>query len=326
VDSSKVGKYTVTYSATDLSNNKSNKPSRTVSVIDTTKPTCAVRGKKHIIHYSQDSFKEPGVQRADTCDTSKLTVSKKWNKAFNERKIGDYVRTYTVNDASGNTCKTQRVYSVVDNKIPKLVIKPATGKGDVITLEASNSAVYTDQGATCTDHVDGSLNKAIETVGATSVNLKIPGTYKINYDCQDLSGNMAPQLTRSITVQDTIRPTLTLTGAKYIKRESGFAYTDAGAVAVDSLNGRITKTCLSKGQRMCIQVAGKVNTNKPGKYTLTYSAMDKSGNKAVPLTRVVTVVDTLPPVITLKLKGTKIHKSDSAQRGQNGQRNPAGWN
>merc|ERR1711865_1073916 len=222
VNSAKVGKYTVTYTAKDRSNNKSNKVVRRITVRDTTRPTCSVRGRKHIIHYSQDKFKDPGVKRADTCDKKKMKVQRNWNKAFNERKIGDYVRTYKVKDVSGNSCTTQRVYSVVDNKIPKLNI---------------------DMGASCVDHVDGNLKKAIEVVGSKAVSLKVPGTYKVNYDCQDLSGNMAPQLTRVVKVRDTIRPVLKLTGAAYIKRESGFKYHDKLATAVDTLNGRITKKC-----------------------------------------------------------------------------------
>jgi hypothetical protein len=322
VDTSKVGKYSVVYSATDKSKNPSTPKNlnRVVNVVDTTSPTCSIRGLSHIVHYSQDKFRDPGLKRTDTCDKSKLRVFKKWNKAFNERKIGDYVRTYSVNDASGNKCTAQRVYSVVDNKIPKLTPK---GK-DIITFEASNTKLYSDAGAKCIDHVDGDITNQIETVGA-SVSLKRPGTYKVKYDCQDLSGNQAPQQVRTVVVQDTIKPVLTLTGAKLIKREAGFTYNDKGATALDNLNGRITKKCVAKGQRMCIRTVGKVNTSKPGKYTLSYHVMDKSGNKADVIKRVIQVVDTLPPVITLKLKGKKIHKSAGNQRGQNGQRNPAGW-
>merc|ERR1719409_2701266 len=134
VDTSKVGKYSVVYSATDKSKNPSTPKNlnRVVNVVDTTSPTCSIRGLSHIVHYSQDKFRDPGLKRTDTCNKSKLRVFKKWNKAFNERKIGDYVRTYSVKDASGNKCTAQRVYSVVDNKIPKLTPK---GK-DIITFEA----------------------------------------------------------------------------------------------------------------------------------------------------------------------------------------------
>merc|ERR1719183_1698818 len=277
VDTSKVGKYSVVYSATDKSKNPSTPKNlnRVVNVVDTTSPTCSIRGLSHIVHYSQDKFRDPGLKRTDTCDKSKLPVFKKWNKAFNERKIGDYVRTYSVRDASGNKCTAQRVYSVVDNKIPKLTPK---GK-DILTFEASNTKLYSDAGAKCIDHVDGDITNQIETVGA-SVSLKRPGTYKVKYDCQDLSGNQAPQQVRTVVVQDTIKPVLTLTGAKLIKREAGFTYNDKGATALDNLNGRITKKCVAKGQRMCIRTVGKVNTSKPGKYTLSYHVMDKSGNKA----------------------------------------------
>jgi len=310
VDTSAVGVYTVVYSAKDLSGNKANKKTRTIRVRDTTKPTIAVRGKDHIVHYSQEKFRDPGVKRSDSCDTLKIKVTKSWNKAFNERKLGDYIRTYSIQDASGNKASTQRIYSVVDNKVPVITV---TGK-DTMTFEASNSALYSDKGATCVDHVDGSLNKAIEVSG-DSVNMKVPGTYTVKYDCQDLSGNQAPQMTRTVKVQDTTAPVLTLTGNKWVKRESGFKYKDAGATALDNLNGDITKS---------IVVTGKVNTNKPGKYTLVYSVKDVAGNVATTVQRVIRVVDTLPPVISLTLKGKQIHKSAHTQKGANGQKNPAG--
>merc|ERR1711865_180892 len=291
VDTSAVGVYTVVYSAKDLSGNKANKKTRTIRVRDTTKPTIAVRGKDHIVHYSQEKFRDPGVKRSDSCDTLKIKVTKSWNKAFNERKLGDYIRTYSIQDASGNKASTQRIYSVVDNKVPVITV---TGK-DTMTFEASNSALYSDKGATCVDHVDGSLNKAIEVSG-DSVNMKVPGTY-------------------TVKVQDTTAPVLTLTGNKWVKRESGFKYKDAGATALDNLNGDITKS---------IVVTGKVNTNKPGKYTLVYSVKDVAGNAATTVQRVIRVVDTLPPVISLTLKGKQIHKSAHTQKGANVQKNPAG--
>jgi hypothetical protein len=310
VDTSKVGTYTVSYDASDSSKNAAVEKTRTVTVVDTTKPTIALYGAEHIVHYSQEAFKEPGVKLSDTCDTGVLPVSKSWNKAFNERKLGDYIRTYTVKDASGNTASTTRIYSVVDNKVPKVTV---TGS-DTMTFEASNTALYSDKGATCADHVDGNLDKAVEVSG-DSVNMKVPGTYTIKYDCQDLSGNQAPQMTRTVVVHDTTAPVLTLTGASTVSRESGFKYTDAGATATDNLNGDITAK---------IVVTGTVNTNKPGTYKLTYNVADASGNKAVSVSRTVKVVDTLPPVITLSLKGADIHKSDYSAKGINGQANPAG--
>jgi len=48
-----------------------------------------------------------------------------------------------------------------------------------------------------------------------------------------------------------------------------------------------------------VTVAGSVNVNTPGTYTLTYNGSDDSGNAAAAVTRTVTVVDTTPPTLTL---------------------------
>ena len=48
-----------------------------------------------------------------------------------------------------------------------------------------------------------------------------------------------------------------------------------------------------------IEVVSTVNTDKVGEYTVTYTVSDSSGNEAVEVKRVVKVVDTTSPVITL---------------------------
>jgi len=47
----------------------------------------------------------------------------------------------------------------------------------------------------------------------------------------------------------------------------------------------------------------------PGTYTIVYNVMDSSNNAAPPLQRHVTISDNFKPVITLHLKGTRIHTS-----------------
>ena len=44
-------------------------------------------------------------------------------------------------------------------------------------------------------------------------------------------------------------------------------------------------------------VDNPVDVKKPGEYTITYNATDAAGNKAVEVTRKVTVVDTSVPLI-----------------------------
>lgn len=47
-----------------------------------------------------------------------------------------------------------------------------------------------------------------------------------------------------------------------------------------------------------------MNANILGSYTITYSVIDSHGNTATPVTRIVNVVDTVKPVISLSGSGT----------------------
>jgi len=276
VSPNKVGDYAVTYTSTDATGNISPVSTRQVQVRDTTKPTITIKGAAAMVHYSEDAFAEPGVTYADTCDKTLATHSQKWNKAFNDRKLGDYVRTYSVTDKSGNTNSVTRKYTVVDNKVPIIELVGSS----VETHEATRDADYQDNGAGCQDFVDGVLNHAVETTGDT-VNFRVPATYKVHYDCQDLSGNAAKRVTRTVVVQDTTCPTVKVLGntaVNYI--EAGFPYVDAGATATDSLDGDISKKVFTDGdtvntsqafysRRSCSEIKASYAEAKTGEYYIT---------------------------------------------------------
>merc|ERR1711998_15860 len=150
-----------------------------------------------------NQIKDKGVRTSDRCDKNLPPVKTSWDKKFNDRKVGTYMRTYSVKDASGNKAEITRTFVVVDKKAPEIKI---IGK-DSVTLEASRDVEYTDKGATCKDYVDGVLSHAVEVSGQV-VNMRIPGTYKIRYDCQDLSGNSAVRVLRDVMIEDNSPPVL----------------------------------------------------------------------------------------------------------------------
>ena len=83
-----------------------------------------------------------------------------------------------------------------------------------MTLEETRDTEYVDAGATCTDNVDGNLNHAV-VVSGQIVNLQVPDTYTIQYNCSDLSGNLAQSVTRTVTVvnvNDAPTGTVTISG------------------------------------------------------------------------------------------------------------------
>ena len=83
----------------------------------------------------------------------------------------------------------------------------------------------------------------------------------------------------------------------------GGLYKDGGASAADVVDGTVS-----------VQTSGDVNSNKPGSYTLVYSAVDSLGNVSAKKERTVTVRDTTGPVIKSKGDLTVIHEAGSSYK------------
>lgn len=96
--------------------------------------------------------------------------------------------------------------------------------------------------------------------------------------------------------QDLIAPVITLVGITPVTVLLNSVYIDAGATALDNVDGNITAR---------IVTVNPVNTAVLGTYTVSYNVRDAAGNPAIPVTRTVNVVatpppaDVTPPVITL---------------------------
>mgnify|MGYP001130328433 CR=1 FL=1 len=86
---------------------------------------------------------------------------------------------------------------------------------------------------------------------------------------------------------DTTAPVITLNGLSSMTHEQATEFIDPGATVTDNVDSNLS-----------ISVDGEVNSDVAGEYTLTYSATDTAGNNASE-TRVVTVQDTISPVVTV---------------------------
>lgn len=75
-------------------------------------------------------------------------------------------------------------------------------------------------------------------------------------------------------------PVVTLRGDASMTVDQYAAFEDPGATATDAEDGDLSAR---------VQVAGQVDTSEAGEYTLTYGVLDSVGNRAEPVTRVVTV-------------------------------------
>merc|ERR1711924_455686 len=178
-----------------------------------------------------------------------------------------------------------------------------------MTLEATHEGNYIDDGATCSDQVDGVISQNVEVSGDV-VNLSKVGSYTITYNCKDSAGNAAPTLSRYVHVAQTSCPTCVITGKDELTHEASFPYTDRGAVCTDIIDGTVTA-----------ETVGSVDVGKTGKYVLTYRAKNSVGlwndglaadgeaagagcrGTAINYFRTVTISDTLKPVIKLTYDG-----------------------
>jgi hypothetical protein len=94
--------------------------------------------------------------------------------------------------------------------------------------------------------------------------------------------------TNKLYATDHTIPVITRVGDTTVSLELGSTYTDAGATAVDNIDGTITSSIVAD--------TSAVNVNAVGTYTVTYNVSDAAGNAATQVTRTVQVV---PIAITL---------------------------
>ncbi len=235
-----------------------------------------------LTHEAATPFTDPGATASDSVDGD-ITGSIVFGGSVDVNVPGSYVLTYDVSDAAGNAApQVTRTVNVQDTTAPVIALLGA----DPITHEAATP--FVDPGATASDSLEGDLSASIVAGGSVDVN--VPGSYVLTYDVSDGAGNAALQVTRTVNVQDTTSPVITLLGADPITHEAATPFTEPGATASDSLDGDLA---------VSIVAGGSVDVNVPGTYVLTYDVSDGAGNAATQVTRTVNVVDTTPPVITL---------------------------
>jgi hypothetical protein len=226
---------------------------------------------------------------------------------------------YVCTDAATNSVNKCRTIIVEDHKKPIITIIGSDAK----TFEATRDSEYIDEGATCSDEVDGLIPENVE-VGGDVVRLNVPQAYQVIYSCKDAAGNPAEEAIREVLVRDTTCPTCVIQGATEVTREASFPYVDGGAICTDTLAGAVSAVTVG---------LENVDVETTGIYRVTYTATDGQGNlndgsdligTCISYVRTVTVKDTLRPVIALRYNGALIHTSESADKGVNNQQNPAG--
>ena len=191
VNTSILGGYTLTYTATDQSGNVSNPVYRTVVIRDNTPPVISLIGDTEITIQAGTLFEDPGVSVSDNYD-SDLDAVLEITGEVDETALGDYVITYNVNDTSGNAAQSViRTVSVIDTTPPVITVSYTEsttpyGVYDLLPL------------ATAEDNLDGDISDNLTFEGW--LNTCESGTHEIVYSVSDSQGNEAIPVTVTYTV------------------------------------------------------------------------------------------------------------------------------
>ena len=283
------GTYTITYTFTDSSGNAASPIARLVYVADTTRPLITLNGDANLTHEAGYEYVDEGAVWDDLVDGSGTANA---SGTVNEKVPGTYTITYNYTDSSGNAAAPVVRYVVVVDTIPPMI----TLNGEFVRDHEAGTP-YIELGAVWSDLVDGNGT----AIASGAVDVMVPGTYEINYNYTDSSGNAAPPVVRIIYVIDTTPPVISLIGDANITLEAGTPYIELGAVWSDLVDGNGTANA-----------SGAVDINVPRSMRLlTYNYTDTNGNAAIPVVRQIYVVDNTPPVITLNGDANLTHEAGS---------------
>ena len=276
VDTSQVGQYTLTYIASDDVGNTS-QVTRTVIVQDTIAPLITISGDSTFIVERFTTFNDPGYITTG----SDVSVNVVVTGVVDISQVGEYILTYIASDDVGNTSQVTRTVIVQDTIAPLITIS-----GDS-TFIVERFTTFNDPGYITTGS-DVSVNVVVTGV----VDISQVGEYTLTYIASDDVGNTS-QVTRTVIVQDTIAPLITISGDSTFIVERFTTFNDPGYITTGS------------DVSVNVVVTGVVDISQVGEYTLTYIASDDVGNTSQ-VTRTVIVQDTIAPLITISGDSTFI--------------------
>jgi len=200
VNTAVLGTYTLSYNVSDTAGNAASTVTRTVRVVDTTKPVITLSGSASVTVSQGSAYTDAGATARDNYDGD-ITARIARTGSVNTAAAGTYTLTYNVSDTSGNAAS-----AVTRTVTVQPVVVPDTTP-PVITLNGSASmtitvgATFTDPGATAVDDRDGDISARIVRSG--SVNTATAGTYTLAYNVSDAAGNAAAPKTRTVTVNNS---------------------------------------------------------------------------------------------------------------------------
>lgn len=278
VDVNTFGEYSLKYNVSDEAGNAADEKTRTVWVVDRTKPVITLNNPNPVNIQIGNTYNEPGATATDNYDgdiTGKIDTNA---SDVNTSQAGTYSVIYTVSDNAGNQAQETRTVNVSSEPDS---IKP------VITLTGNNpytmkkGDTYNEPGYSATDDPDGDITSSV--VVTDNIDNTTVGQYWVRYNVSDQAGNAADQKERTVNVtddNDVTKPVITLEGANPYTMYIGDTYNEPGFGANDNVDGDITSK---------VQTTNNINNSTAGSYWVRYNVSDNAGNAADQKERTVVV-------------------------------------
>jgi len=198
VDTSVVGTYIITYSATDAAGNTTTS-TRSVVVVDTTAPTISITGDNPANVELGSTYTDAG---ATATDLDSVTVTS--TSDVDTSVIGTYSVVYIATDASGNSASATREVIVEDTTAPVIT---SSSSFSVEENQTSIGTVEVSDAGNVQFSVTGSNNIVIDENGVlsfvTAPDFETQTEYTITVTVTDEGGNTVSQV---ITITITNDP------------------------------------------------------------------------------------------------------------------------
>ena len=329
--------FTVVYAAQDRAGNNAVPQTRTVLVRDTTPPVITVAGNQTVTVEAATFYVDAGASATDTLDGTDAVSTYNPVNLKPQNTPALYTIVYSAADRAGNIAanKTRQV-TVVDTTAPVLALignASMTLQGGYNFTDPYVSATDSLDGDLTSSVSEWLIMLPVNVVQQLlngsqgipswaqinqldlkqytvfSVNSFVPSgaLYIIVYSVVDQAGNAA-SINRTVLLVDTLPPVIYLMASQQAQLQGAvppIPFTDSqlAVIAIDAHDGNITSK-VSVSVSSSRHVSGGlsvIDTSAPlgTIYTLTYTVTDAAGNVATPVSRNLTLVDTIPPAIEI---------------------------
>lgn len=274
------GANTVTLTITDQAGNQST-CTATVTVVDTISPTPSCQNLTVYLDANGDASITPADidnGSSDNCTVASLSLDE---TTFDCSDLGANTVVLTVTDQAGNQSTCSATVTVMDTTAPNAVTQDLT-----IYLDGNGAATITANDAD--DGSDDNCSIVSTTITQTTYGCGDLGANIIGFTVTDQSGN-ATSDTFTVTVLDTISPS--------ISTRAHTAYLDANgdaSIEVIDVSSGTSNACSIDTVFLDIY---DFDCSDVGANTVTVTAQATGGTASNSATAIVTVVDTISPVV-----------------------------